>query len=296
MVVNIHKHGNGQIIEWQWAMDSELIPSPFFTSVYLIDHLLIDTGAPASDKELLDFLRSLPEDQRVEKCLITHIHEDHAGGANLLQEELNIPIYASENAVEYFKHGNEYPQYRKMTWGKKLLPFDAIPVGKSLESPSGKFHFEMFSMPGHSPDLISPLEKSEEWVFTTDAVQKRYKMIFGNESDIQEDISQIYNSIKNLYLYTESMDSLKIFVSGDQQPYERKLLKNKMNEIEDLHRKVHQLYNDFDKNELNEKKILKKILKKLFGRESVVGKLTSGDLSNINLIKSFLDWPIKEGK
>jgi glyoxylase-like metal-dependent hydrolase (beta-lactamase superfamily II) len=294
MVVNILKHCNGQIIEWQWAMDSDLIPTPFFTSVYVIDGLLIDTAAPASDQELLEFLRSLPKDKKVSKCLITHIHEDHAGGARLLKEELDIPIYASKEAVEYFKKGNEYPQYRKMTWGEKLLPFEAIPVGKKLESASGNYQFEMFRMPGHSPDLIAPLEKEKEWVFTTDAVQKKYKMIFGHESDIQEDMSLIYDSIKKLYQYTESMDNLKIFISGDQKTYNRKLLKEKIDEIEEKHQKVHDLYDKFEKKGLKKDKILKKILKEFFGRESVVGKLTKGDLSNMNLIKSFLNWPIKE--
>ncbi|TXT60067.1 MAG: hypothetical protein BAJALOKI2v1_140052 [Promethearchaeota archaeon] len=290
MVVNIITHCDEEIIEWQWAMDSELIPTPFFTSVYIIDGLLIDTGAPASASELLDYLKSLPEENEIEKCLITHIHEDHAGGAYLIQEELNIPIYASEKAVKYLKKGNEYPQYRKMTWGERLRPVDAMPVGNSIKTTSSNYKFEIYQMPGHSPDLIVPIEWNEGWVFATDAVQKKYKRIFGHNSDIQEDISLIYKSMKKLYNDIRPMKDVKIFLAGSQKTYGRDFLKQKMNEIRDLHHKVHLLCAEFKKKGIQEDRISKKILKEIFGRESVVGKLTYGDLSNMNLIKSLLEW------
>jgi glyoxylase-like metal-dependent hydrolase (beta-lactamase superfamily II) len=83
--------------------------TPFFTSCYLIDGLLIDSGAPGGVDDLREFIKSLSPDKMVEKCFITHTHEDHAGGANLLNTEFGIPIFSSEEAIETLKRGRTYP-------------------------------------------------------------------------------------------------------------------------------------------------------------------------------------------
>ena len=68
MVVRITYHCNNQILEWEWASDNELMPYPYFTSCYLVDGLLIDSGAPSGEKDLREFVKSFGHDQMVEKC------------------------------------------------------------------------------------------------------------------------------------------------------------------------------------------------------------------------------------
>ena len=292
MVIQLNTHENGKILEWKWASDNELIPNPFFTSCYFIDGVLIDSGAPASVNDLRDFIKSLFNKQKMIKCIITHTHEDHSGGAHMLNAEFNIPIYANKNAIPLLKKESSYPKYRQIAWGEKREAAIAQKIPKRLTTSDHEFTFEIFPMPGHAPELIALIEKSQEWAFVSDAIQPRYKMLFGHNSDIQENLSQIVGSMKNLLEFTKNLQDLKVFISGHGM-YEREIIEQKMKELNELHTRVHELYLRFSTEGYVESNILKKILREIFGRETAIGKLTNGDLSIMNLIKSLYDWPLK---
>jgi ribonuclease/clavin/mitogillin len=292
LVIQFNTHEDGEILEWKWASDNELIPSPFFTSCYFIDGILIDSGAPASEQDLKSFIKSLFDQQKIIKCIITHAHEDHSGGAHMLKTEFNIPIYAHKKAIPLLKKESHYPQYRQLAWGDKRKSVIAQEVPNLLKTSNNKFTFEIFPMPGHAPELIALVEKSKEWVFASDAIQPRYKMLFGHDSDIQENLFEIVGSMKNLRDYTKDSKNLKVFISG-HGVYGREIIEQKIEEIQALHVKVQDFYFKFAKEGYDHSKILKKILKEIFGRETAIGKLTNGDLSIMNLIKSLHEWPLK---
>ncbi|MFX0000180.1 MAG: MBL fold metallo-hydrolase [Candidatus Hodarchaeota archaeon] len=293
MVVRITYHCNNQILEWEWASDNELMPYPYFTSCYFVDGLLIDSGAPGGEKDLREFVKSLSHDQMIEKCFITHTHEDHAGGSHMLNTEFGIPIFTSEKAINFLKKGKKYPEYRQAAWGIELMPVNAEIINQTIITKSKKYKFELFPMTGHAPELVALIEKNQQWAFVADAVQPKYKMIFGKNSDIQEDISLIYQSLLKLYDFTEGMNNLVIFSAGNGVLQGREILIKKMEEIEKLHTKVHEIYKRLQSEGLSGKKLIKKIVRKLFGRESVIGQLTQGDLSRENLIISLLKWEKK---
>ena len=293
MVVKITYHCDNQILEWQWASNNPLMPTPYFTSCYLVDGLLIDSGAPGGENDLRNFVRSLNVEETIDKCFITHTHEDHAGGAHILNIEFKIPVYTSAAAKKILKVGNTYPDYRQLAWGSKLLPVEARVEENSIVTKSKKYRFDLFPMIGHAPDLVALIEKKQQWAFVADAVQPKYKMIFGGDSDIQEDIALIYQSLQELYLYTEGMDNLLIFSAGNGVFQGREFLSKKMDEINDLRLKVHKYYKELIEDRYPEKQIVKKILSKMFGKENVIGQLTRGALSRRNLILSLLEWPLK---
>ena len=56
--------------------------------VYLVDGMLIDTGAEKLQKDLIDFFNEHSFDQVV----LTHHHEDHTGNAAWIQQNLDIPF------------------------------------------------------------------------------------------------------------------------------------------------------------------------------------------------------------
>ncbi|MFX0002555.1 MAG: MBL fold metallo-hydrolase [Candidatus Hodarchaeota archaeon] len=286
----INYYFNNQILEWEWASDNPIMPYPYFTSCYLVDGLLIDSGAPGGENDLKEFVKTLHSDQMIEKCFITHTHEDHAGGAQMLNNEFKIPIYSSKKAIDLLKKGNIYPEYRQLAWGPKLLPVNAQIIDQPIITRSKKFKFELFPMDGHAPELVSLIEKDQQWAFVADAVQPKYKMIFGKNSDIQEDISVIYESLSKLYNFTKSMDKLVIFSAGNGVLQGREFIKEKMEEIENLRIKVHQYHRELQKDGYIGKKLIKKIVKQIFRGESIIGQLTQGDLSRENLIISLLEW------
>lgn len=292
MVVKINYHSNKEIIEWQWASDNKLMPYPYWTSCYLVDGLLIDSGAPGGEKDLREFIRSLTPDKMIDKCFITHTHEDHAGGAHMLNKEFGIPIYTGEKAREILKRGRRYPDYRQIAWGIKLLPVNAKAINNQLITHSKKYAFDLFPMPGHAPELITLIEKQQQWAFVADAVQPKYKMIFGEKSDIPEDISLIYQSLQSLYNFTKGMDQLLIFSAGNGILDGRDFLMKKINEIQELHIKVYEQYKKLRNAGYSEKRIVRKILKRVFGKESIIEQMTRGALSKTNLIISLINWQI----
>jgi glyoxylase-like metal-dependent hydrolase (beta-lactamase superfamily II) len=292
MVIQLNTYEDGNIIEWKWASDNKLIPIPFFTSCYFIDGILIDSGAPAAVNDLKDFINFLHKKQGIQECIITHAHEDHSGGAHMLKSEYNIPIYAHKKAIPILKKEANYPQYRQIAWGEKRKPVIAKKIPNRIKTFNHQFVFDIFPMPGHAPELIALVEKSKEWAFVSDAIQPRYKMLFGHNSDIQENLSQIVGSMINLLEYTKNLHDLKVFISG-HGINERKIIEQKVEELNELHIRVHELYLRFSTAGYDESNILKKILRELFGRETAIGKLTNGDLSIMNLIKSSYNWTLK---
>ena len=131
MVTKLIKHENGKILEWKWASDNTSKPSPIFTSVYYIDGIFIDAGAPAGVNDFRNFITSLIETDKIKLCVLTHTHEDHCGGAYILQKEFNIPVYTHEIVIEKLRSEYSYPQYRQMAWGEKRLPVIADKVPDS---------------------------------------------------------------------------------------------------------------------------------------------------------------------
>ncbi len=293
MAVQTVYHCNNEILEWKWSSDNELMPQPFWTSIFLIDGLLIDAGAPGGVDDLREFINSLDSENTVEKCVITHNHEDHCGGGHILQEEFKIPVFASKLAIPLLKKEKKYPDYRQMTWGVDYHPFKAEVLKNSISSRSGKYFFDIVDTPGHAPELISLIERKQQWAFITDAVMPKYQMIFGKDTDIPEDISLIFQSIKKLYDFTNGMDDLLLFTSGKDVFKGRSFLKDRMDEINTLHLKAHRFQNEVKQKGLRDKQLLRYVLKKMFKRENFVGSLTRGGLSHKNLIISLLEWTIE---
>ena len=293
MAVQTVYHCNNEILEWKWSSDNELMPQPFYTSVFLIDGLLIDAGAPGGVDDLRKFIKSLDSENKVEKCVITHNHEDHCGGGHMLQEEFKIPVFASKLAISLLKKEKNYPDYRQVTWGVDYRPFQAEILKDSISSKSGKYIFDIINTPGHAPELICLIERKQQWAFITDAVMPKYQMIFGKDTDIPEDISLIFQSIKKLYDFTNGMDDLLLFTSGKDVFKGRSFLKDRMDEINTLHLKAHRFQNEVKQKGLRDKQLLRYVLKKMFKRENFVGSLTRGGLSHKNLIISLLEWTIE---
>ncbi|MFW9819981.1 MAG: hypothetical protein ACFFE5_10255, partial [Candidatus Thorarchaeota archaeon] len=81
--------------------------------------------------------------------------------------------------------------------------------------------------------------------------------------------------------------------AGNGELQGRNVIKEKMEEIENLYNKVHQEYIKLQKEGFKENILIKNIVKNIFKRESIIGKLTQGDLSRENLILSLLKWEKK---
>ncbi|MHA1733346.1 MAG: MBL fold metallo-hydrolase [Promethearchaeota archaeon] len=282
------EHADGEVLEWRWASGSELFQEPFWTSAYLVGGLLIDCGPPAGEDDLREFLGSQGGQSRAVRCFVTHAHEDHAGGARMLTEELGVPTFASERAVKVIHQGLDYPDYRQLTWGPRMMPAPGVRVVQSseLRTGAGKYEFELFPMPGHAPCLVALIERNRQWAFVADGVMPKYQMIFGPTTNIEEDAEQIHRSLVRLERATEDLPDLVLFISGrGRRDDGRRLIGEKVQELESLHERAHALHGAGVKK--------RRILRELWGGESFIGIFTRGDLSRMNLLNSLLAWPLE---
>lgn len=153
-------------------------------SFYVIDGLLIDTGAPLYRQ----LLQSFVDEQGVEQAVLTHHHEDHSGLAGWLEEERHIPVYMLAETQRILKDPPKIPLYRRLLWGQMPKANGSV-IGSHLET--DRYCFDVIHTPGHCQDHLALVEPTQGIVFTGDLfVAKSVKYSFPFES-IRETIRSI---------------------------------------------------------------------------------------------------------
>jgi len=78
-----------------------------FSNAYLVENqrgsILIDTGAPGSEKTILRFIQRLGLDLRL--IFITHAHLDHYGSASWIQKQTGAPIAIHKSDYQFLSNG-----------------------------------------------------------------------------------------------------------------------------------------------------------------------------------------------
>src|SRR3989449_6812738 len=134
----------------------------YWTGVYLVDGLLVDSGPP----NLARAVRRLVPELAVRQCVTTHHHEDHSGNHGLLAAELRITTLAPPNSVSRLAVGDSHsPLYRRVAWGVRP-PAPAAPLGEGLET--SRFRFRVIDTPGHATDHVALFEPERGWLFSGD--------------------------------------------------------------------------------------------------------------------------------
>ena len=134
----------------------------YWTGVYFVDGLLVDSGPPNLGRAVSRLCRELG----VRQCVTTHHHEDHAGNHRLLQGELGItPLAHPVGVARIAAPASPLPLYRRVVWGSPE-PAHAAPVGECLVTPGHRF--QVLHTPGHAADHIALYEPDREWLFSGD--------------------------------------------------------------------------------------------------------------------------------
>ena len=139
----------------------------YWTSAYLVDGLMIDTGCAFSAAELVRALSETP----LAGIVNTHSHEDHIGANGPLQRQrdgleirahpLALPILADPRRRQPLQ------LYRRILWGWPE-PSQGKPLSDGEVIKTEHYRFQVIYTPGHSPDHICLYEPDQGWLFSGD--------------------------------------------------------------------------------------------------------------------------------
>lgn len=148
------------VIEFKVARTIFKMPL-YYSHFFYIDGLLIDTGFHHVRSEVVEAVKRLP----IKNIVITHRHEDHTGNCQLLQRELQVPVYAHPETIKVVENPPTLEIYRKLMWGS---PTSAIllPVKKYYKT--GHFTIEAIHTPGHCLDHTCYFEPENRYLFCGD--------------------------------------------------------------------------------------------------------------------------------
>jgi len=240
----------------------------YFTASYFIDGLLVDTGPAILEKQFLHSLRL----DRVNRIVNTHHHEDHIGNNAILQRNLHIPIYAFSLAIPFIENPLLLHEqlYRRLTWG---IPKASHPQAIGSVLTTQHHSFRVIYTPGHSCADITLFEPQRGWAFTGDIFIRGKGIVIRRDSNIKKIIDSL-NLLKTL--------KPRILFPGSGNPV--------LNPQEELEKKLHYFSQLKDQIlELHEQgQTIEEIRKTLFPKKPLLTRISFGDYSSENLIRSFI--------
>lgn len=133
----------------------------YWTGIYLVDGLLVDSGPANLGRAVARLIRELP----VRQCVTTHHHEDHVGNHHLLEALGITPLAHAAGVGLIAAPATPLPFYRRVVWGTPA-PARAAPISEWLETPGHRF--QVLHTPGHAEDHIALYEPDREWLFSGD--------------------------------------------------------------------------------------------------------------------------------
>jgi len=230
--------------------------TPFFSvASFLIDGLLIDCGSQNAKDE---FLKILNFDE-IDKCVLTHHHEDHIGACYDIINKHNKHIYANRLTAFLVSFKMKLPSERLYTSGTpKPCRVHELPSLKEIKTKNDKL--KIIPSPGHCNNHISFYHEEKRFLFSADSFIE--KNVISN----WEDANKMLETTKS-YLRLKP----KLIFSSDCNIYSPDKLKKFIIYWTDIKEQSITLF----KQGLKPRKIVKRI----FGKESFVKSATKGDVS-----------------
>lgn len=246
-----------------------VLPPLMSVYVFAIDGLLVDTGLPVFQQQVLAFCRR----HQVSQCFLTHYHEDHSGNAANLSDA-GIPVSAGKETGRIIARPFPILPYQKIAWGV-ARPTTTRITPDLVET--GHHRFTVIPTPGHSHDMMILHEPEEGWLFSGDLFIAEKVKIFRRDEDFHASLASL-RQVSRL-----AFDHL-FCAHNPVSPGGRQALRNKLQHFEDLLGATLRLH--------EEGCSVDEISEKLLGRDRLTKLLfTQYDASRPNLIRSILHGP-----
>lgn len=244
----------------------------YWTSAYLVDGLLIDSGCAYTSEEFLAEIYP----QAVLTLVNTHSHEDHIGANGLIQRHKpGVKLFAHQAALPILSdpvRRQPLQPYRRLFWGYPLSS-EAKPLKDGEWVQGFHYRFQVIHTPGHTADHICLFQPDQGWLFSGD-------LFIGGKDRALGAGYRIWDIIKSLKRVAEL--PLTWLFPG--------CARARQNPQSDLQAKIHYY------EELGEKVLtlsaqgweVSAIARKLLGKPMGIELVTGGHFSRRNLVRSFL--------
>lgn len=239
----------------------------YWTGVYLVDDVLVDSGPP----NLATDVRRLVRELGVRRCVTTHHHEDHSGNHALLAGELGItPLAHAAGAASLGRPDPEPQLYRRVAWGVRA-PARVAALDEWLETT--RFRLRVLHTPGHATDHVVFFEPERGWLFSGDlylAPRLRYLRA-------DEDVYAMIASLERVI----ALEPRELFCQHRGRVADgAAMLRGKRDFLVELGGTIHALHG----NGLGEREIARA----LPGSDLLWRVWTGGDFSKRNFVRAFL--------
>lgn len=232
--------------------------------VYRINETVIDAGPSNQWRHVRSFLDQAP----VKQLLLTHHHEDHSGNAQRIADRFNIIPRAPRLSQQKLANGYPTPMIQKIVWGNPR-PVKTETLGETEYLADGS-PISPVATPGHAKDLTCFLLPEHGYLFSGDLYIARTIKLLRSDEDLTQMIASLEKAIALDFEYLFCPHG-GIFKEG------KKALQGKLAKIQELCLKVQ----DLDKRGWDNYQIMLELL----GPEDMIGKLSRGNLSRMNLVK-----------
>jgi glyoxylase-like metal-dependent hydrolase (beta-lactamase superfamily II) len=239
---------------------------------YRIGRTLIDTGPPNQWRAVRQFALDQDEAHGIDRVLLTHHHEDHAGNAARLRELLDVPVYAPEASLNRLREGFPLEPYRWIVWGNPR-PVEAKPVPDTLPLADGTT-LRTLPTPGHADDMVCYLAEDHGLLFAADLYVTPRPQYLRYDENAPRLIESIHDVLEH------DFDTLLCAHRGVVEDG-RRALSEKGKYMEALCGVVQRRYRD-------DKVTVPQIADEILGREGLLYWISGGDFSKRNLIASCL--------
>jgi glyoxylase-like metal-dependent hydrolase (beta-lactamase superfamily II) len=257
-MIKIASYGDVQQIDMSISFFGKQL---FPINSYIVETLLIDTGAANLSREFLEMIEPYP----IKNVVNTHAHPDHIGS------NYAFPfVFVHQKGFEQLKNPKLEMQIQKFLYG---LPEPSTPKEVPSSLQAGAYHFQVLYTPGHSPDHISLYEPDQKWAFTGDL------LLWGPTREVYIDV-KIFDAIQSLRRLADL--DIDVLFPGHGPPFKnpKKALTKQVGILEDYEMQVRELHERGWNAE--------EIRNHLFGRERMYVYLCGGKFSALNLVRSYL--------